>query len=431
MPPKLSTPVAQAQALIEADLSRLGIGDNQEQDADAEPAPSAPVKKKKKRKNRKRTNRGSKPSRNATVEDTDDVAETGTVAKDFDGTGASSPPSDTDTIATEPLPQFRFGRALPQTPGGTYIEVPVLPHYELRQLPSVNDNDNKDDNDEGLFATQKIDAGIRIISEQPLFTLPAPGDQVPQLMEAYANLPKSDQDAIWNLRPAAATASDALMTLRHLADTLAVDLNKIGGTPEKQRTPDQKAFLAEMMPRFRYAMDVYRVAARWHANRSSLLNIPLEERDKLPNGTPITGLFIERAHIRHSCVPNCWASYDAELGRMNVHVLRDVEPEEELTCSSFADNMYYSNAEDRKEELVNWGLTCSCEACDSKHPKYKMHETARTRANTRVVLLTDILTRLESEELTEVRVPSPAPFARLTLTRHRTTSTRRKRFFSN
>lgn len=409
MPPKCSTRAMQAQAAAETDLNRLNIGADQEQKVGGEHPPSAQGSKNKTRKDRKRPNRGSKLSRNAKVEDTDDAAETRSVGetelKKINGTGTTSPPSDTDTIATEPLPQFWFRRALPQTPGGSYIEVPVLPHYEVRELASVDDDEGG--NDEGLFATQKIEEGTRIISERPLLTLPAPGDSVPRLMGAYGNLSESEQDAIWNLRPAAATASDALMNLRYLADTLHADLENIEGKPDKDKTLDDRRNLIEMPSKLQYAMNAYRIAARWHANRSSLLSIPLEERDDVPNGTPITGLFIERAHIRHSCVPNCFASYDAELGRMNVHVTRDIQPGEELTCSSFADNMYYSNAEARKEELHNWGLRCVCEACDAKHAKYETHETARTRAHTRVVMLNDTLTRSErGEDLTEVRVPS-------------------------
>jgi len=408
MPPKHTTPAAQTQAPLETSLKQLSIGEDQEQTTGDEVPPRAPGKKNKMRKNRNRTNRRSRPSRNATVEDAGNLAETEGIGEveweDVNGTGTTSPPSDTDTITTEPLPQFRLGGALPVTPGGSHIEVPVLAHYELRPLPSVGDDAN--DNDEGLFATQKIKAGTRIISEQPLFTLPAPGDQVPQLMAAYENLSKPNQDAIWNLRPAAATVSDALMNIRYLADGLHADLETIEDKPEKCRTAREKKTLIEMPSKLEYAMNVYRVAARWHANRSSLVNIPMEERDNLPSGTPITGLFIERAHIRHSCVPNCFASYDADLGRLNVHVTRDIQEGEELTCSSFADDMYYSNAVDRKEELYNWGLTCNCEACDSQHPKYETHETARTRAHTRVVMLNDTLTRLErGEDLTEVRAP--------------------------
>ncbi|KAF1927483.1 uncharacterized protein M421DRAFT_180710 [Didymella exigua CBS 183.55] len=387
---------AQARATDGINFDRLALGDGRELKADEQLPPSSTGEAAKKRRYKKRTRR-SNNSKSAAVGVVEDIAETEPNNANVDG--AESPTSDTDTVATEPFPQFQLGRALPQHPRAFYVEIPVLAHYALRELPNVGDDE--DDNDEGLFATQKIEPGTRIISEQPLFTLPAPGDQVPQLMAAYENLSESDQERIWKLRPAAAEASDALMSLRFLIDKLAVELQTIMYKSEAERTAEEKTTLSEMRPKSQFAMNVYRVAARWHANKCSLLDMPLDQRADLPNGTPVAGLFIERAHIRHSCVPNCFASYDADLGRMNVHTTRDVAPGEELTCSSFADTMYYSNAKDRKQELFSWGLTCDCEACDEKHPKFNVHETARQRAHTRAVLLNDVLTRLEKEDMTE------------------------------
>lgn len=408
MPPKPSTaPTAKGQAAVEPVISELSVDEGQEHWA-GEGNTSAAASKNARRRCKQRTRR-SKKSKATAAEDADstttdgvtEIVRTGEAelgeSNDF---SRRSPPSDTDSIATEPHPRFQFGRGLPQLPRAPYVEVPVVAHYELRELPSVGED--VDDNDEGLFATQKIEQGTRIISERPLFTLPAPGDQVPELMAAYENLPKSDQETIWNLRPAVAEASPLLMNLRFLTDRLAMDLQNIMCKSEAARAQEKQATLVEMQPKLVYAMNVYRVAARWHANRCSLLEIPVEQRADVPNGTPITGLFIGRAHIRHSCVPNCFASYDANLGRMNVHVTRDIAPGEELTLSSFADNMYYSNAEDRKEELFTWGLTCNCEACNEKLAKFQVHEAARQRAHSRVLLLNDVLTRLEKEELPEV-----------------------------
>lgn len=271
-----------------------------------------------------------------------------------------------------------------------------MAHYELRELPDTGDNE--DDHDEGLFATQKIYQGTRIISERPILTLPAPGDQLQELVTAYYNLPKVEQDRIWNLRPAAPEASEQLQNLRFLTDRLAFDLQNIIFKSDGARTKVEEATLEEMAPKLENAMNVWRVAARWHANRCSMTDLPAEQREYLPKGTPITGLFIERAHIRHSCLPNCFASYDANLGRMNVHVTRDIAAGEELTLSAFADTTYYKNAADRKEELSAWGLTCNCEACDEKHPKFQTHEAARQRAHTRAILLADTLTRLDVDE---------------------------------
>ncbi|KAJ4354833.1 hypothetical protein N0V95_003443 [Ascochyta clinopodiicola] len=220
-------------------------------------------------------------------------------------------------------------------------------------------------------------------------------------MAAYNNLSEADQTRIWNLTPAAPEASEQLHHLRFLVDRLNSDLQTIFIKSEAIRTHEEQATLDEMKPRLEHAMNVWRIAARWHANRCSMTDLPEEQRADFPQGTPITGLFIERAQIRHSCVPNCFASYDADRGFMNVHVTRDIAADEELTLSAFADNMYYKDAQDRSEELSAWGLTCDCEACDKKHPRFEVHEAARQRAHTRVVLLVDFLTRLETTEFTE------------------------------
>ncbi|KAJ4986424.1 TPR domain-containing protein [Stagonosporopsis vannaccii] len=318
---------------------------------------------------------------------------------DIDNARAPSQLSDTDTTATEPLLHVELGRTLTRLPTVPRINVPILAHYELRGLPSANDH--KDDNDQGVFAVQMIERGTRIISERPVLTLTAPGDQLDELMLAYENLSKVNQEKMWNLRPAASNASEQLASLRFLTDRLAFDLQNIIFKPAATRTIEEQKTLDGMLPKLQKAMNVWRIAARWHANRCSMTDLPMDQRSSLPRGTPITGLFIERAHIRHSCVPNCFASFDTTLGRMNVHVTRNIAAGEELTLSAFADNMYYSVAEDRKEGLSVWGLTCECEACDPQHPKFKSHEEARQRAHTRAVLLTDVLTRLESEELTE------------------------------
>ncbi|KAF2629304.1 hypothetical protein BU25DRAFT_19388 [Macroventuria anomochaeta] len=406
MPPKPSSvPAASEQAAAEANLDGLTLNGGDHRDTGEKSAPGEQGAKARRNRNRDKRRR-SKKSKDATADNatsttTDGVTEVDSTSeaeadKSID-LRAPSPLSDTDTIATESLPQFKFGRALSQP----FVEVPVLAHYELRELPSAGENEDDDDNDQGLFAFKKIEQGTRIISERPLFTLPAPGDQLHDLMPAYHNLPKSEQERIWNLRPAAPETSEQLQNLRFLTDRLAMDLQNIMFKSEAIRTKEEQATLDEMKPKLENAMNVWRVAARWHANRCSMTDLPVAQRADLPKGTPVTGLFIERAHIRHSCVPNCFASYDPNLDRINVHVTRDIAVGEELTLSAFADNNYYKNAEDRKEELSAWGLTCNCEACDEKHPKFEIHEAARQRAHTRVVLLNDILTRLETEDFPE------------------------------
>lgn len=391
--------------LMEADFEGLNLNSGENHNADKEHTLGVQGAHQKRKRYRDKGRR-SRKGKEAAVEDVssntaDEVTEAGNVSEaepeGEDHAPTSYSLSDTETVATEPLPRFR---PLPQLPTGSFIQVPILARYELRD--SSHDTDGEDDIDQGLFATQNIEQGTRIISERPLFTLPAPGDQLSELMEAHNNLSKPEQNRVWNLRPAAPEASDQLRNLRFLTDRLASDLQNIFLKPEGTRTNKEKATLQKMQPKLENAANVWRIAARWHANRCAMTDLPEDQRSGLPKGTPITRLFIERAQIRHSCVPNCFASYDPNFGRMNVHVTRDIATGEELTLSAFADNMYYKDAEDRGKELAAWGLTCDCEACAEGDAKFEMHQAARQRAHTRVVMLLDYLTRLEKEEFSEV-----------------------------
>ncbi|KAF2995499.1 hypothetical protein E8E13_000445 [Curvularia kusanoi] len=308
--------------------------------------------------------------------------------------------TDTDTLAPEPLrPRPQLKKPSPQQRDITEVKVPVLAHYELRKLPKANGD--KEDGDQGLFATQKLTQGTRIISERPLLTLTAPGDQLEDLISQFKLLSPTDQERVWDIRPASPEASSQLKYLQLLVDKLAKEIKPIVHKPLVDRTNAEQAWLVAMAPKLEHAMTVWRLAARWHVNRCSMIDKPMHERYRLPPGTPITGLFIERARVRHSCVPNCFASFDASRRLMNVHVTRDIAPGEELTLAAFADTLYYNTAEERALELEEWGLKCNCEACDTTHPRFNVHEAARTRAHARVILLNDILTRLETQPLPE------------------------------
>ncbi|KZM26896.1 uncharacterized protein EKO05_0011380 [Ascochyta rabiei] len=399
MPPKPSTvPAASKPAAAQADPDGLSLNKS------AQGIQHTNAKRKRYREKRRRSNKSKHfSSGDAPATTTKPISETASASEvepeETNSRAIPSSPSDTDTIATEPLPRSQYGRTTMPYSAALFVDVPVVAYFELRDLPSAGHDEG--DHDQGLFATQKMERGTRIISERPLFTLPAPGDQLAELMAAYDNLSKSDRTRIWNLRPAAPEASEQLHNLRFLVDRLNSDLQNIFLKSEATRTHEEQTALDKMKPKLEHAMNVWRIAARWHANRCSMTDLPEEQRAHLPQGTPITGLFIERAQIRHSCVPNCFASYDANRGFMNVHVTRDIAAGEELTLSAFADNMYYKDAQDRSEELSAWGLTCDCEACDKKHPKFELHEAARRRAHTRVILLVDLLTRLEKADFTQ------------------------------
>lgn len=300
-------------------------------------------------------------------------------------------------------------------------QVPVLSHYELRtisplsgdQTEAISDRDTVGGNEEyGLFATQNIKEGTRIICEAPLFTLSASslGNQIKAVRAAYDRLAYSDQERIWDLKPSSQEASEELMVLGATVRPVVITIGAILCKLEENRTKEERQELKSDGWKLGDTLETLRLYARWIPNHQSLINLPESERHGLPPEAPVSGLFIEASKLRHSCVPNCYVSYNSTTKRMAVHVLRDIEPGEELTASAITDTMYYDTADARKQRLFEqFGIKCACEACDSSHPSFKMHQTAREMAYARVVMVADFCTRLETVEFESVQADLHLP----------------------
>ncbi|KAF1847667.1 SET domain-containing protein [Cucurbitaria berberidis CBS 394.84] len=259
----------------------------------------------------------------------------------------------------------------------------------------ASDSSTVDKRKHAVFATEDIKQGTRIICEPPLITLPYPGADIRQLMHAYAKLPKYEQERIWDLDPSDLSASPLLETLAQLTEPILKRTVQIICKPKEDWTKEEAKDFEQSGTVLEQVLPTLRLAARWHASSRSMIDIPENERDKLPEGTPITGLFVETAGLRHSCVPNCYAHYNPVTDRMTVHTTRAIACGEELTLSSIA-GIYYQTASVRASELKEkYGITCKCEACDSSHANFKKHEDARLRTNGRATLLGHFLTMLE------------------------------------
>jgi hypothetical protein len=316
---------------------------------------------------------------------------------------SSGAPSEAETVATEPLTASFLPRKLPERP----VRVPVPSDADYVTIQShygagkISDGINmRSDPDTfavklGLFATERLAAGARIISEVPVITLPAPGDQVVELVSAFEALSAHDQARIWSLGAVGSQVSSLLTFMsKQISEKIAL-FQRISGKPDHVRTREEQATLDHHIPRLADSAKMFRFAARWHASRYSLINVPEDQRDQLPVGTPITGLCTEIARLRHSCVPNCYAHYNPATNLANVHIMKTIEPGEELTLSAIT-SVYYQSAVERAEELKGkFGITCTCEACIDSHHKFKNHEKMRLLAYTRAVQLQKFLTHVD------------------------------------
>ncbi|KAH7344337.1 hypothetical protein BKA66DRAFT_24079 [Pyrenochaeta sp. MPI-SDFR-AT-0127] len=287
-----------------------------------------------------------------------------------------------------------------ESEGTVHDWVPVLPNYEVRAISCADKmmsshvmGTNREKR--GVFATENIQQGTRIISEPPLITLPAPGYQIDGLMVAFAELPKYEQDRVWGLDPSDLSVSPLLEALAEITEPILARTMQIVRKPKKDWTEEEEGDFKMSGAVLERALESLRIAARWHASCRSLINLPEDEQTTISSNLPCTGLFIETAHLRHSCVPNCYAHYNSISNRMTVHTTRTIANGEELTLSGIS-NIYYQNSEDRGKELnYKFGIKCSCEACNPYHPQFRVHEHARTRAKVRAVELNQFLTQVE------------------------------------
>lgn len=271
--------------------------------------------------------------------------------------------------------------------------VPILPHYTISAIPStLTDPTSHRTLKNGLFATRPIPAGSRIIREPALITLPSPGHDPLQLFSAFQALTPHDQEQIMSLNASSPSASAFLTQIGKTIVAEAARLVVISNKPAASRTVQEQERLDTDGPELAQTALLARLAARWHAGRCSLIHGT--DTDVGPE-TPITGLFVETARLRHSCVPNCYARYDTQTGTMTVHTFQQIDVGVELTLSAMP-SVYYRTAAERAAELgEKFGIECVCEACDEAEEGFKEHEEKRKAAREMVVSLKALLTEMD------------------------------------
>ncbi|KAI1409834.1 SET domain-containing protein [Hypoxylon sp. FL1857] len=77
---------------------------------------------------------------------------------------------------------------------------------------------------------------------------------------------------------------------------------------------------------------------------------------------PHLGLFPIASRLNHDCRPNVFWRWSVRTLTVEVIAMRDIEIGEEITQSYVPLGLSY---EDRKEDLKNWGFSCSCSLCTS------------------------------------------------------------------
>ena len=191
--------------------------------------------------------------------------------------------------------------------------------YEIRPTPNKG---------LGMFATQSIERGERILCERPLLRIrillpPLEKVDVRELYHTFSNLPAEEQRNYLQLH----------------APQIQIDrvAHEIGANvPE------------EIQERARELTAILRTNA-----------IQLDSETGTDPST--CGVFRIASRINHSCCPNASYIWNERIGCLSVHAVKPISIDEEVTInyvSTLFDRHY------RQQKLERYGFICACPACD-------------------------------------------------------------------
>lgn len=204
----------------------------------------------------------------------------------------------------------------------------------------------------GLFATEFIPKGAKILDEKPVLTCPTlDGPRGPKHNTQYLlgfvaqvfSLSPQLQLEVFHLRGEKASVPPPSM--RRFRDVL-----------DQFSHPDGSRLSWRESLRLQDALRIFytNAAAMYGGSSTWWFWRPAELGD---------GLFLTFSRMNHSCEPN--ASWDTDLhgrpGVMSVRAERDIKKDEEITISYIP--VANRPVEKRRQMLRGWGFDCQCAKC--------------------------------------------------------------------
>jgi hypothetical protein len=202
-------------------------------------------------------------------------------------------------------------------------------------IPAANDTDNaaKEEQDTlsklydikhaagkgfGVFANQDIKRGTRIMSEQPLLTVP-PQTDVPT---AFSELSRHDQGLFLSV---------------HCRQYNAGDMDSLTALREKPiEGLDMLTFPVELQAKV----------------------IAIHRTNFITAGEK-TVVCVKVSRLNHSCLPNAHHQWNENIGAVTVHAMKDIATGEEVVIT------YVPLCLDRATRTARLGFKCICAACDA------------------------------------------------------------------
>lgn len=194
----------------------------------------------------------------------------------------------------------------------------------------------------GLFATENIPRGIRLIEESPLLTTPSKSaKQDTSVLDADDLMRKLDS----------LTPEQHVMYFDLCHDPKAARRANLRVCVEMIRS--KRDVIKRPLSHSRKIGAMVKLYAIYQTNAVRL-------GDDQDSGT---GVFPTTSHINHSCKPNLQIHYVPATQKLIVHVVRQINNGEELTMNYHSDSC--STQVQRNAMLGPWGFKCQCEVCTS------------------------------------------------------------------
>ena len=198
----------------------------------------------------------------------------------------------------------------------------------------------------GIFASQLIPSGTRILAEKPIFTVRTERD----VFAASKNISIADRDFI---------------------NGLTINQNAPGSTIQQWIKDIWDVTRGTgSLPKWSTVLEYQHLLARFKNN-----NFDIGDRTQ--------AIFRDVSRLNHACVPNTQGNYNSNIKAFTIHTLRPIEPDEEITISYI--EMFAMPRETRQNALLRgYGFECGCPACDMGKKRARDGERKRVALKERL-----------------------------------------------
>ena len=117
----------------------------------------------------------------------------------------------------------------------------------------------------------------------------------------------------------------------------------------------------------------------WNSNSFPMEDVMADGLAAATDGVHRSAVYRLCSRINHSCRPNCFAAWNALLGRQTLHALREIGQGEELTVAYVGGAEAGVRARRRQMLAERYHFGCACEACSLTGDALALSERRQSR----------------------------------------------------